>query len=116
MQMKNEGLCIILFLVSVFISSVSQIMLKKSANISHENRIKEYLNPKVIIAYGMFFCSSLLTVLAYKYVSLSLGPVLEASGYIYVSALGFLVLKEKINKKKFTGMLFVLGGIIVFNL
>ena len=116
MQMKNEGLYIILFLVSVFISSVSQIMLKKSANISYENKIKEYLNPKVIIAYGMFFCSSLLTVLAYKYVSLSLGPILEASGYIYVSVLGFLVLKEKINKKKFTGMLFVLGGIIVFNL
>lgn len=116
MQMNNKGLYIIIFLVSVFISSVSQIMLKKSANVTYESKIKEYLNPNVIIAYGMFFCSSLLTVLAYKYVSLSLGPILEASGYIYVSVLGFLVLKEKINIKKIAGMLLILGGIVIFNL
>ena len=114
--MNNKGLYIIIFLVSVFISSVSQIMLKKSANVTYESKIKEYLNPKVIIAYGMFFCSSLLTILAYKYVSLSLGPILEASGYIYVSVLGFLVLKEKINIKKIAGMLLILGGIVIFNL
>ena len=116
MQMKNEGIYIVIFLISVFISSVSQIILKKSANINRENKMKEYFNPEVIIAYGMFFCSTLLTVMAYKYVSLSLGPILEASGYIYVTVLGYLVLKEKISIKKITGMVFILGGIIVFNL
>ena len=50
------------FLVSVFISSVSQILLKKSADKTYDSKIKEYLNPLVIAAYGMFFCSMLITM------------------------------------------------------
>ena len=44
----------------VFISSVSQIILKKSANIKYENPIREYLNIRVIkdMAYSIFLLSS----------------------------------------------------------
>lgn len=104
---------IILFLFSVFISSVSQIVLKLSANEKHENSIKEYLNPRVIIAYGIFFLSSLLTILAYRGVPLSLGPVLETTGYIWVTVLGYFILKEKVNKKKLIGLLVIIAGIII---
>ena len=45
---------ICLLLVSVFISSVSQILLKKAADRTYENHIREYLNPLVIFSYGMF--------------------------------------------------------------
>ena len=112
--MKNEVLYIIVFLVSVFISAVSQIMLKKSADIEYESRLREYLNPRVLMAYVLFFASSLLTVLAYKFVPLSLGPILEASGYIYVAVLGMIFLKEHITIRKMLGMLCILVGIIVF--
>ena len=105
-----------LFLFSVFVSSVSQIMLKSSANKKYERWIDEYLNIKVIVAYALFFLSSLLTVFAYKYVPLSMGPILEASGYIFVSGLGYLILKEKIGKKKIIGLMIVLLGIVVFNI
>ena len=74
---------IVLFLFSVFISSVSQILLKSSAKQQYEKSWKDYLNWKVIVAYGIFFISSLLTVFAYRYVPLSMGPILEASGYLY---------------------------------
>lgn len=57
---------ICLLLVSVFISSVSQILLKKAADRTYENHIREYLNPLVIFSYGMFFCSVILTMLALK--------------------------------------------------
>ena len=107
---------IILFLSAVFISSISQIMLKKSANKSYENKIKEYMNPWVIIAYGLFFSATLATVIAYKYVPLSLGPILESSGYFFVTILGMIFLKEKVGKKKALGLLVILTGIIVFNL
>ena len=33
---------------------------------------------------------------AYKYVPLSLGPMLEACGYIFVTVLGVCILKEKV--------------------
>lgn len=104
---------VILFLFSVFISSVSQILLKTSSGEKKERLIDEYLNPKVIIAYGIFFASSLLTVFAYKYVPLSMGPILEASGYIFVSILGYVCLHEKIGKRKLIGMACILLGIVI---
>lgn len=105
----------ILFLVAVFISSVSQIMLKKSANKTYDNAIKEYLNPWVILAYGLFFGATLVTVLAYKYVPLSMGPILESTGYFFVTILGMIFLKEKVGKKKAVGLVVILVGIIIFN-
>lgn len=107
---------IIIFVASVFISSVSQTILKTSANESHENSWSEYLNFKVLIAYFLFFLSSFVTILAYRKIPLSLGPVLEASGYVFVSILGVIFLKEKIGKKKLIGLAAILLGIVVFNL
>ena len=105
-----------IFLFSVFISSVSQIILKKSANIKYENPIREYLNVRVIAAYSIFLLSSFVTIYAYKFVPLSIGPVLESSGYIFVTVLGYIFLKEKVGKKKLLGLAFILGGIIVSNI
>ena len=107
---------IFMFLAAVFISSVSQIMLKKSANRTYDNKLKEYLNPLVIISYVLFFGATLCTVIAYKYVPLSLGPILESSGYFFVTVLGMIFLKEKLGKKKGMGLLIILAGIIIFNL
>lgn len=107
---------IMIFLISVFISSVSQIILKTSANVKYENKIREYLNFKVIISYGFFFLSSLMTIWAYKGVPLSMGPIFEASGYIWVAILGRLILKEELKKRKAIGILIIMVGIIVANL
>ena len=74
------------------------------------------MNFRVIFAYGLFFLSSLLTVYAYKFVPLSLGPVLEASGYVFVSVMGYFILKEKIGKRKFLGLVVIIAGIVIFNL
>lgn len=105
-----------IFIFSVFISSVSQIMLKKSALRHYDSKINEYLNPLVIVAYGIFFTSSLITMFAYKYVPLSMGPILESTGYIFVGILSYFILKEKLSKRILTGMAFILLGIIIFSL
>lgn len=114
--MNHNVLYILLFLISVMVSSVSQIVLKKSANKTYDSKIKEYMNFPVIFAYGLFFLSSLLTVWAYKYVPLSMGPILESTGYIWVTVLGYLMLKEKITKNKFWGIFIIIVGIIIFNI
>lgn len=107
---------IVVFIASVFMSSVSQILLKKSAGKSYESALREYLNPLVIIAYGLFFGSTLVTVIAYKYVPLSMGPILEATGYIFVTVLGYFILKESVSRKKVLGIILILAGIVVYNL
>ncbi|MCR5634352.1 MAG: EamA family transporter [Lachnospiraceae bacterium] len=111
----NNYIYVGIFLISVLVSSVSQILLKISAGKTYDSKIKEYLNAPVIIAYGLFFLSTVVTVLAYKYVDLSLGPVLEATGYIWVTILGYLILKEKVSRKKLLGLVVIIVGIIVFN-
>ena len=109
-------LYVFLFVFSVFISSVSQTILKTSAEKKYDNRLQEYLNPKVIVAYGIFFSSSLITVVAYKYVPLSLGPILESCGYIFITLLGYFILREKVGKKKLIGLMVILMGIGIFNI
>ena len=105
---------ICLLLVSVFISSVSQILLKKAADRTYENHIREYLNPLVIFSYGMFFCSVILTMLALKKVPLSMQPILESTGYIFVAVMGYIFLKETLSRRKLAGIALILVGIIVF--
>lgn len=71
------------------------------------------MNVRVITAYGIFFLSSFLTMFAYKYVPLSMGPMLEACGYIFVSVLGVLILKEKVGRRKIAGMTLIILGIVI---
>ena len=114
--MNNPTIFTVIFLVSVFISSVSQVLLKTSANKQYRSKIKEYLNPLVLFAYFLFFASTLLTVYAFKYIPLSVGPILESTGYIFIGVLGFLFLKEKFTKKKLLGMAVIILGVIIFSI
>ncbi len=114
MSRLEVAVCVLLF--SVFISSVSQILLKKAANRTYETPLKEYLNPLVVGAYGLFFCSVILTMLALKHVPLSMSPILESTGYIFVSVMGYIFLKEKFTRRKLCGFALILAGVIIFNL
>ena len=114
--MSSLGISVCLLLLSVFISSVSQIILKKSADKTYESTLKEYMNPMVIGAYGLFFCSVILTMLALKHVPLSMSPILESTGYIFVSVMGYIFLKERFSRRKLMGFALILAGIVIFNL
>jgi len=107
---------IAVFLAGVLISSVSQIILKKSAVAEHESFMKEYLNSRVIGAYSIFIVATFCTIYAYKAVPLSMGPVLESSQYIFVAVLSYIFLKEKISRRKLTGLIIIIAGIIVFSI
>ena len=103
-------------LVSSLIASLSQILLKKSAGRKYDSFIKEYLNPYVIIGYGMMFLSLFLTIMAYKELEFTNVPVLESLGYVMVMILSYFFFKEKITKNKVIGMLFIFAGIFVYYL
>ena len=105
---------IILYMVSVFVASVSQVMLKKAAMKKHDSFLAEYLNPLVIFAYLLFFGTTLASVIAYKVLPISLGPVLEATSYLYVTFFGVVLFKEKMNHRKLLALLLIIIGIVVF--
>ncbi len=103
-----------IMLISVFVGSVSQVMLKKAAQRTWASPIREYLNPLVICAYILFVGCTLVTVLAYRGIPLSWGPVLEATSYIYVTAFGVWIFHEKLNRRKLVALALILAGIFIY--
>ena len=112
---KNEIIYSAILILGVLISSVSQILLKKSAQKKYSTVIKEYLNPRVIIAYAIFFLATFLSIYAYKVVPLSLGPILDSSGYFFITVLGMIFLNEKITIKKSIALAIIILGIIIYS-
>ena len=115
-MMANVTVFSLVFIGSVLISSISQLLLKKSADKVYPSRLKEYWNFPVMLAYFLFLLSTLLTVYAYRYVPLSLGPILESTGYVFVCLLSYLFLREKITLKKAIGIAVIILGIFIFTI
>ena len=103
--------------LGILACSVSQLLLKHSANSSHRSQILEIINPWVASAYAIFFVSLLVNIWAMAHgVQLKEMAMLESLGYIFVPLLSWLVLKEQITKRTILAILMILAGIIVFYL
>ena len=105
-----------LSLLGVFVSSVSQVLLKKSALRGHESALREYLNPLVVVAYALFVGATLLSVLAYRGIPLSMGSILDAIGYVYVTLFGVTIFHERITPKKGLALALIVLGIVIYSL
>lgn len=101
-------------LLGVFIGAVSQVMLKKASQKKYDSVIKEYLNPLVVFAYVLFVGTTFLSIYAYKVVPLSMGPILEATSYFYVTFFGVKIFGEKMNKKKWIALFLIVIGIVIY--
>lgn len=105
-----------ILLLGVFISAISQVILKKSALKKYDSKIKEYMNPMVIFAYMLFVGTTFLSIIAYRVIPLSMGPILEATSYIYITIFGVKIFKETINRKKVIALACIVSGIIIYAL
>jgi drug/metabolite transporter (DMT)-like permease len=110
----NYNIAIVMFIISAFLSAVSQLMLKKSAMKEYSKWHKAYLNPLVIPAYAVLFITTLINMQAYIWVSFRLGAILSTTAYIFILILSRFVLKEKITLMKMGGIALILVGIFVF--
>ncbi len=107
---------VVILIISVFVASCSQILLKLSASEEHEVFWKEYVNLKVMLGYGMMVCSTVLTILALRGMDYKKEAIIESVGYLFVMILGRIFLKEKITRKKLIGNFLILFGILVFHM
>lgn len=106
----------LIYLLGVFLAAVSQVLLKKAAMRPHKNFVMEYLDWRVILGYGIFVGCTLLSILAYKGIPMGLGPVLEATSYLYVTVFGVTIFKEKLSRKKCIALAMILAGILIYAL
>lgn len=101
----------------MFISSISQILLKKSAviNVDATGFKAQYMNKYVIIGYLLLFVAMLIPLYTYQFVELKYGAVIESLGYVFVMILSSLFLSEKITRKKLIGNIVIIAGVILFS-
>jgi len=107
---------VLIYMLSCFIAAISQVLLKKAAMKQYDSFVKEYLNPFVIIAYFMFFGTTVLGIWAYKVIPLNLGPILDTTNYIYITIFGVIIFKEKMNRKKMIALGLIITGILIYTL
>lgn len=107
----------IFVVLGILACSLSQLLLKKSANKFHRARIYEIVNPWVMMAYGVFLISMLVNIWAMsKGLELKEMAMLESLGYVFVPILSVLFLKEQMTRRAVTAVFVILVGITVFYL
>ena len=115
--MRHEALpYLLLGVTGSLIASLSQVLLKTESGREHGSFWKEYLNVRVIAAYLLLAASVLLTMLAYRGLPLSIGPVFESFSYVFVTLFGVLLFREKLGGRRLPALLLILAGILLYTL
>lgn len=112
----NDIFFYVLMFVSALITAFSQVLLKISADKKHKSFIFEYLNPYVLVSYFCYGIVLLLNIYIYTVMDYRFGVVINSLGMVLVMLLSWIVLKEKISKRKVFGNALVILGIVCFTL
>lgn len=103
-----------IMLGGVIIAGISQFVLKKAADKEYKGFIDQYVNWRVTLGYGLMVASTLCTVFAQRVIPLSMSPIWDACGQIFVLAISYFILREYISKRKFAGLCIMITGILIF--
>ena len=114
--MEWMNISYVLAFLAVFVASVSQILLKQSAEIEHKNILFKFLNWRVILGYGLLFGTTVINVFAYRGVELKVTPMIESTGIIWVTIMAVFFLGERPTKRGLLSIAVTVLGIIVFSL
>ena len=107
---------LLLMFAATFFSAISQVLLKQSAGRTYKSVIYEYLNWRVIVAYGISFSVLLLNTYAYTVVPMKYGAVIDTFTYVFVMGLSYLILKEHFTRGQLIGNLIIISGVLVYTL
>lgn len=107
---------LLLMFAATFFTAISQVLLKQSAGKTYKNVIFEYLNWRVITAYGIAFSVLLLNTYAYTKVDMKYGAVIDTFSYVFVMILSYVILKERFNRGQLIGNLIIITGVMVYTL
>lgn len=115
----------ILILVSVLIGSIGQVLLKIGANklesfsLSYKTLYKNLLSvaivPEILIGLIFFIISFLLWIKVLTKNELSYAYPMVSIGYIIVTILSKIILKENLNLNKILGIIVIIIGVILIN-
>ena len=114
--MEWMNISYVLAFSAVFVASLSQILLKQSAEKEHKNFFAKFLNWRVILGYALLLGTTVINVFAYRGVELKATPVIESTGIIWVTVLAMLFLGERPTRRGIVSILITILGIFVFSM
>lgn len=106
----------LLMFAATFFTAISQVLLKQSSGREHKSWIYEYLNWRVITAYGISFSVLILNTYAFTKVDLKYGAVIDTFSYVFVMILSYFLLKERFTRGQLIGNLMIITGVMVYTL
>lgn len=109
----NEGWFMGLNLLSVFLASCTQVILKKSAMNKSLSGIRYFVNPATVTAYAIFFCCCILTFYCLSHLPMITVNVLECSSYVYILCLDRIFFGKAVTVRKLAGNLLIVAGILI---
>lgn len=112
----NSFFAVMIQIVGCFIAAYSQLLLKNSALVEYKNSWQDYFNIRVLSSYFLLFLTTIMSMIALRFLPYKLVAMLGTSSYIFVVLLSKFILKEQISKRKFVGVLVIVVGMIVFGL
>lgn len=102
-------------LLGVFLGSIAQIPLKRSALEKESGTILYFLNKKTILGYGLMIIASILSFISIRNIELKRAAIIETSGYLFVLVISKFVFKEAISRRQYLASILIILGIIIFN-
>lgn len=106
----------ILMFAGTFFTAISQILLKQSADKKYSHPIFDYINWRVILSYMIFAAVLLVNTYAFTKVEMKYGAVIDTCSYFFVMVLSWLILKEKMTRRKIVGNLLIMSGVFIYTL
>lgn len=112
--MNNKFLYILLLVFSCCISACSQVLLKKASLRGYKTFLRQYLNPFVIVGYGLFIFVLIINIFIMRQLPIAICSVFcESLPLVFSFITGKLFFNEKISKEKIIGCCVILIGIAV---
>ena len=105
----------LLVILSVFLASGAQMLLKKGALQPHGSFLKEYLNPWVTGGYVILGLTLVLNIYAMsRGIQVKEVGIIESLSYLFVPLMSLLFFKERLTPRKILSIVIIIAGIAVF--
>lgn len=100
----------VILLIMTFMGSIASLFLKKASGANGLLEMSKNVN--LYIGGGLYLTSAVLNIWVLRYLDYSVVLPLTSFTYIWTMAISYLVLKEKITKKKIGGVILILLGAV----
>lgn len=105
----------LLVVFAVLAAAGAQMLLKQGAKKQYPSFIRQYLNPWVIVGYGIMGMSMLLNIFCLsRGIQVKEVSIIESLSYLFVPCLSWMFFKEKVTWRKAGAIAVIMAGVVVF--